>query len=334
MINDTAKLMNDMNVVTSIVAPDVDEVKLMHRLEEILSNYDVKRKQDLDIEDDTQEKISIFLSAKEIAGLSQKTLDGYSMELEMFADFTKKAIANVRTHDIRMFLASGKQWQLSTVDKKLSVLRSFFGWLVKNEVILRDPTAKVETPKIPKRLPKYLTIEELEIVRDSCETLRERALVEVMYSTGCRLAEVANLKRSDVDHRSMSASIIGKGNVERIVYFSFRAMHHLNKYLNQRKEGTTKESDYLFLRERRPFTKLSDRSIQRMINGIEKRADISKKITPHVFRHTFASLGMENGADLVDIQRLLGHESPETTQIYAHVSEERKRQAHRRYHVQ
>src|SRR5699024_1609724 len=208
MINDTARLMNDMNVVTSIVSPDVDEVKLMHRLEEILSNYDIKRRTELDLEDDTAEKVDMFLAAKQLEGLSQITLEGYLIELRMFCNFVNKAVVMIRTPDLRLYLGSNKKWQVGTIDRKLSVLKSFFGWLVQEELLLHDPTRKIKAPKKPRRLPKSLTVEELEIVRESCKTLRERALIEVMYSTGCRLSEVSNLRISDIDFQDMSATVI------------------------------------------------------------------------------------------------------------------------------
>lgn len=334
MINDSARLMNDMNVVTSIISPDVDEVKLMHRLEEILSNYDIQRRTELDLEDDSAEKVEMFLSAKELEGLSPITLQGYQLELRMFRKHTSKAIVSIKTPDLRKYLSSNKAWQVGTIDKKLSVLRSFFGWLVQEEMLLHDPTKRIKSPKKPKRLPKSLSVEELEIVRESCETNRERALVEVLYSTGCRLSEVSNIKLSDINNQNMSATVIGKGNKERTVYFSYKAMYHLIKYINTRKEPLKEDSDYLFTRERRPYNQLTGRSIQRAIDKIEQRAGLSKPLTPHVFRHTFATLSMENGAELTDVQMLLGHEDPGTTLIYAHVSEERKKQAHKRYHMQ
>ncbi len=334
MINDTARLMNDMNVVTSIVSPDVDEVKLMHRLEEILSNYEIKRKTELDVEDDTAEKVDMFLSAKQLEGLSEITLEGYLIELKMFCNFVNKGIVQIKTPDIRAYLASNKSWQVGTIDRKLSVLKSFFGWLVDEELLLRNPSAKIKAPKKPKRLPKALSVEELEIVRESCETYRERALVEVMYSTGCRLSEVANLKISDIDYQEKSARIVGKGNKERTVYFTFKALHHLHKYLNTRKEPLEGNSDFMFIRERRTFDKLTGRSIQRAINKIEERANLSKNLTPHVFRHTKATLMMENGADIADVQKILGHEDPSTTLVYSNISEERKQFAHRRFHMQ
>src|SRR5690625_2026540 len=139
--------MNDMNVVTSIVSPDVDETKLMHRLEEILSNYDIKRKTELDIEDDTAEKVDMFLAAKQLEGLSKTTLEGYLIELRLFHKFLEKAVVMITTSDIRMYLSSNGKWQVGTIDKKLSVLKSFFGWLVQEELLLHDPTKKIKAPK-------------------------------------------------------------------------------------------------------------------------------------------------------------------------------------------
>lgn len=330
MINDTARLANDLLVVVSTLAPDVDMQVLPVRLEEVLSNYEIQRRTQKDIENDIQEKIEIFLSARKIEGLSDKTLDGYKIELGMFAEYVNKAVVQITTSDIRKYLAHNKTWMISTVDRKLSVLKTFFGWLVKEEMLLRDPSAKINPPKKPKRLPKSLSIEELEIVRDSCETLRERALIEVMYATGCRLSEVMNMKISDINSREMSMHVIGKGDKERVVYLSIKAMHQLRKYLNTRKD----ECEYLFVTERKPYRKMSNRNIERIIDKIETRSKISKKLTPHVFRHTFATLAMENGADLADVQQLLGHEDPSTTLVYSHVSEERKKQAHKRFHVQ
>jgi integrase/recombinase XerD len=330
MTNDTARLANDLFVVMSTLAPDIETNKLEIRLEEVLSNYDIQRRTLKEIENDLKDKIEVFLASRKIEGLSERTLDNYKMELKMFSQTVNKACAHITTSDIRMYLASNKNWMISTVDTKLSVLKTFFSWLVKEEMLLRDPTAKIKAPKKPKRLPKALTVEELEIVRESCDTLRERALMEVMYSTGCRLSEIMNMKIKDINKQEMSLHVIGKGNKERIVYLSFKSMHHLRKYLKSRKD----DCEYLFVTERRPARQMTNRTIERIIDKIQSRAALTKKLTPHVFRHTFATLAMENGADLADVQQLLGHEDPSTTLVYSHVSEERKKQAHKKYHVQ
>jgi site-specific recombinase XerD len=330
LINDTARLMNDLEVVMSTLAPDVDLQKLKVRLEEVTSNYEIHRKSEKDIENDLQEKIDIYLSSRKVEGLSNLTLNRYKNELNMFMKYVDKAIVQITTSDIRKYLAHNPNWMISTVDSKLSGLKSFFGWLVKEEMLLRDPTAKIKAPKKPKRLPKGLTVEELEIVRESCETKRERALMEVMYSTGCRLAEIQNMKQSEVNIQEMNLRVIGKGDKERIVYLSFKALHHLRNYLKER----TDDCEYLFVTERKPYRQMTGRTIERIVDKIEARANLSKKLTPHTFRHTAATLMMENGADLADVQQILGHEDPSTTLVYSHVSEERKKQAHKRYHVQ
>lgn len=334
MINDTSRLMNDVRTIVSTISPDTDEIKLTHRLEEIINNYDVHRKSNDDIENDLQEKIEMYINARRIEGYSKVTLEGYQIELGMFGKFADKPISLVSTPDIRQYLASNESWQASTVDRKLSAIKAFFSWLVEEELLIKNPASKIKPPKQPKRLPKGLSIKEVEIVRESCVTNRERALMEVMYSTACRLSEIANMKRSDLDSQNMSIEVIGKGDKERTVYLSDKAMYHLNKYLLSRKEPREGPSEYLFIGERRPFRDLTGSAIERIVDKIEQRSQISKKLTPHVFRHTAATLMTENGADLADVQHILGHENPSTTLIYSHVSEDRKKQAHKRYHVQ
>lgn len=330
MINDTARLANDLLVVASTLAPDIEMDKLEVRLEEVLSNYEIHRRKQKDIENDLQDKIEVYLASRKIEGLSKLSLEGYKIELNLFANYVNKAVVQITTSDIRKYLAHNTSWMMSTVDNKLSKIKTFFGWLVKEEMLLKDPSAKINAPKKPKRLPKALSIEELEIVRDSCETPRERALMEIMYSTGCRLSEIMNMKISDINSREMNMRVIGKGDKERIVYLSIKGMHQLRKYLNSRND----DCEYLFVTKHRPERQMTSRTIGRIIDKIQARAKISKKLTPHVFRHTFATLAMENGADLADVQQLLGHENPSTTLVYAQVSEERKKQAHKRFHVQ
>lgn len=328
--NDTARLMNDLGVVISTLVPDIEMQQLLVRLEEVLTNYEIKRKTELELEDDFQEKIEMYINAKQIENYSELTLMGYRIELNLFANFVKKATAQVTTIDIRKYLASNNNLKASTIDKKLSCIKAFYAWLVEEELQLRNPAAKIKPPKKPKRLPKALTLEELEIVRESCETLRERALVETMYSTGCRLSEIANMKISDVNFQTMKIHVVGKGDKERTVHLSPRAVYHLRKYLESRND----DCEYLFATVRRPIRKLNNRTIQDIIDKIEKRANLPKKLTPHVFRHTFATLGVNNGMELVDLQKLLGHEDPSTTLVYGDVSETRKELAFKRHHVQ
>lgn len=328
-MQDTLKLTADINTILSIVATEIDEVKLQLLMEEVLSNYDINKKTVVEIENDIPEKIELFIASKRLEGLSEMTLTSYKYTLYNFASMFTKAAVQITTPDIRSFLGKKANIKNSTVSTKLTILKSFFGWMVKEDILLRDPTAKISTPKKEKRLPKALSVEELEIVRESCETLRQRALIEVLYSTGCRLSEATQLNIDSINSQNMNATVIGKGNKERVVYFSIKAMHHLRKYLNSR----TDECQALFVTERRPIRRMTNRGIQFEIDKIEQKSNIQQKLTPHTLRHTFATLSMDAGIELADLQHLLGHSNPATTLIYGNVSEERKKDAYKKFHV-
>ncbi len=319
-------------VVQSFLAfiPGSDVPKMQSRLSEIISHYDVRR---IDLEQshpDLQEKIDLFISGKQLEGLSKITLDGYRLHLRIFADAIKKKVEDVTTADIRVYLGRYREQKITTISTKLSVLKSFFGWLTAEEILQRDPTTKIKPPKKEKRLPKALTIEELEMLREACTNIRQRTLIEVLYATGCRLSEVQAMNKDAVNFGTQSARVIGKGNKEREVYFSFKALFHLKKYLFSRAD----QEPALIVTERKPYRRLSRRGIQREIAIIAKQAGLQKKVSPHSLRHTFATLTLNNGADLVAVQELLGHENPATTQIYATISAERKREQHKKHLVQ
>ena len=227
----------------------------------------------------------------------------------MFADIVKKKAEDIATADVRMYLSQDGTLKMSTIRKKLSVLKSFFSWLASEEYIKRDPTTKLKAPKEEYRLPKSLSIEELEMLRESCDTVRQRAFLEILYATGCRLSEVHGLDKADINLQKMSTLVIGKGDKQREVYFSIRAMYHLGKYI----KGRNDNCEALMVTERRSYRRLSKRGIQREIYIIAQKAGLQDKVSPHVLRHTFATLTLNNGAELVAIQELLGHSSPDTT---------------------
>lgn len=314
--------------IMELVPINVEQVK--GKLSAIMLKYHVKKVETDEVHPDLTDNIELFISSKKLEGLSQSTLDGYSLELKIFADKIKKHTKDITSADIRVFLSRFPHLKMSSLSRKLSVLKSFFSWLTSEEIIQRDPTVKIKPPREEKRLPKALTIEELEMLREACGTPRQRAFVEVMYATGCRLSEVHGLNINDVNQQTMSCLVIGKGNKQREVYFSFRAMYHLNKYLESRND----DCEAIFVTERRPYRRLSTRGIQREIKKIATVVGLENKVHPHVLRHTFATLMLNNGAELVAIQELLGHSSSETTLRYARISEDRKREQHKRYLVQ
>ena len=329
-MSDAAKMANDLEVVVRTLAPKVDGIKLKIRLEEVIDHYSIKHKVQSEREKDLLDNIRVYIAAKRIEGLSETTLGDYYRELVMFEYFVEKPTININTTDIRKYLASNDGVMSSTNGKKLSVIKTFFSWMVDEEMILRNPAARIKQIKQPKRLPKALTAIELEKIREVCETYREWSLVEVLYSTGCRLSEVSGMKRADVNWNNGSIRVIGKGNKERQVYLNPKAIFHLEQYLEHCEE-TENTNEFLFTTERRPYRQMKSKTIQDAINKVASRAMIEKNVTPHVFRHTMATLAMENGIELGDLQQLLGHSNPGTTLRYAEVSEERKHQAHKRF---
>ena len=331
ILSSTAEILMEQ-VVDSIitVCPKVDKLELQQSLSKVLTQYDIKPALVPNGHPDLAAKIKLFLAGKRLEGLATSTLESYTLELRIFSKYIHKATGEITTADIRIFLSEFAHLKTSSISKKLSVLKSMFGWLAAEKIIPNDVTKQIKPPKKEQRTPKALTIEELEKIREACVTSRERAMIEVYYATGARLSEVQQLNRQDIDYQAMSVQVVGKGNKERTVYFSFKSMYHLQKYLKKRSDTV----DALFVTERRPYRRLSAKGIQRAVKIIAGRSEVKKNVHPHIFRHTFATLMLNNGADLVAVQGLLGHVDPATTLIYSVLSDEKRKQSHKQYLVQ
>ncbi|HCL4549727.1 integrase [Clostridium botulinum] len=303
----------------SLEFPDIDQLKVRSIAEEILYKYSILPEETALVASDIEEKIQIYLATKKLDGLSKKTLKNYEYNLLIFASHLRKPLATINTMDLRMFLAVRcKDMKQSSVNGQISILKSFFSWLHEEEYIPKNPAKKLKQTKEPKRLRHAMTEEEVELLRQASKTDREKALVEFLISTGCRLSEVVGVNKDDINWYEMSLNVIGKGDKERKVYFNTKAKILLKKYL------LTREDDNLalFVTSKRPHARLGGRSIQREIKKIAKRAGINKSIYSHLFRHSFATNKLNAGMPMPVIQHLMGHESPATTQIYAQLSEE------------
>ncbi|MEX0049605.1 site-specific tyrosine recombinase/integron integrase [Clostridium butyricum] len=281
-----------------------------------LYNYEVMTLEKSLIKGDIEEKALLYLNVKKLSGYSPATLSNYKYLLQKFAGFINKPIQTVNVNDIRMFLVLNSEGKKpSSVNSMIYYLKSFFNWLEVEELIERNPTKKLEVTKLPKRLRKALSIEELEKLRIACKTNRERALIEFLFATGCRVSEVVNCNISDLNFNENSLRVIGKGDKERFVFFSDKTKLYLKKYLED--DRNKDNEDALFVSEKFPYNPLGRRGIETIVTRITKRTDFNKKVFPHLLRHTMACVGLQNGADLVTIQNLLGHTDPSTTQIYA-----------------
>lgn len=329
-VNVGEQMLSELVVSLHCLFPGLDFGKVKNVLSKVFLKYQVEEKEEYKLESDFPEKLKIFIASKKVEGLSDNTLEGYKMELRLFSKAVNKQVEHIASSDIRVYLGSLEGRKMSTIGKKLNVLRTFFGFLMAEEMIQRDPTLKIKQPKEEKRMGKALTIEELEMMRESCQTVRQRAFLEVFYATGCRLSEMQQLNIDDIDMQAMSCKVIGKGDKEREVYFSCKSMYHMKKYLLSRNDDVPA----LMVSIRKPYRRLSNRAIQDEIKRIAKNAGLAHKVTTHVLRHTFATLTLNNGADITAVQELLGHSSPETTLRYARITEERKREQHKKYLIQ
>lgn len=329
------QLINEIETAIKMTGTAFDETKLTLYLDDLLSTYRVEKKNTEMHYEDNEDYIYMYLSALKIENYSVHTLNNYRYELNRFVSYIGKSVLNTTTSDIRQYLAAHNHLQQSTVVTKLDILSSLFTWLIKEEELIKNPCSKIKRPKLPKKVREGLTIIELEQVRAACKCIRQRALIEVFYSTGCRLDELRKLNITDIDWESSSVIVHGKGDKERRVYLSEKAKYYLRQYLDSRTDDCTA----LFASERtygvdKKKRRLTNDGIAYQIRKIRKASGVSKPLHPHIMRHTFAQLSLDAGMELSDLQALMGHESANTTARYAQISEERKRTAFNRFHIQ
>lgn len=289
---------------------------------------------------DVLNKFVIYL--KDEKNYSDYTITNYSIDIEEFYIFLKKEnitrLQDVDYKILRKYLnyMTENKYSNKTISRKLSSLRTFFKYLVKKEIINDNPMILISNPKEEKKLPKYLNYGEIEKIleipnKETTLGLRNACILEILYSTGIRVSELVNLKIRDIDFYNKKIRVLGKGNKERIVLFGNRCENLLERYIKESRAVLNKKKvEYLFLNN---FGQnISVRSIENIIDKIEKEACLKFSISPHVFRHTFATHLLDNGADLNSVKELLGHENLNTTAIYTHVSNERLRKVYLECH--
>lgn len=256
---------------------------------------------------------------------SKNTFKSYKADLKQFLDFVNKAVNTITIDDVQKYFDNLKFLQInsSTLARKYSSLNTFFKFLIINNIIKSNPMEFIEYPKLSKKLPEYLTPEEVEKILNIIETknyigIRDRALFELMYSTGLRVSEVINITFMDIDLKNNILKIKGKGNKERVIPFGKICNDFINKYLSfSRIQLNKKNLPFLFLSRR--GDKLSRITIWKNMKKYAIAAGIRKNIYPHILRHSFATHLISNGADIRFVQELLGHESILTTEIYTHL---------------
>ena len=257
---------------------------------------------------------------------SSNTVNSYVRDLEEFNSFLESEyIKHVTYKDIRSYLAHmyNKKYSSRTISRKLSAIRSFYKYEVNKGVIRDNPCLLISNPKVEKKLPNYLSYNEIETMLEVPDTfknnsLRDKLIIEILYSTGIRVSELVNIKVKDIDFYNNQILILGKGNKERYVIFCNTLKDMLKEYISIKSD-----SEYLITNKYNK--KMSTRSIEEIVKKIVKIDGIKNKVTPHTIRHTFATHMLNEGADLRVVQELLGHENLKTTEVYTHVSNERLR---------
>ena len=267
---------------------------------------------------------------KSVKKHSDNTIISYQDDLKELASVLNNNIIDINEEDIKKYLnyLYDKSYNKNTISRKLSGVRSFYNYLYNHDIIKINYFTDVHNPKKIRSLPHYLKTSEIDKVLDNTNEItlygeRNKLIVELLYVTGLRVSELVNIKLKDIDKYNKSIKILGKGSKERIVYYEDNCSELLDKYLNNtRKELDKNSSEYLLLNK---FgNKLSTRMIRNILNDLTIGTSI-EQIYPHMIRHTFATTMLNNGADLMTVKELLGHESINTTSIYTHVTNEQIR---------
>ena len=294
-----------------------------------LSEYEIaERCTDLVPQDDINERlIRRYTACLLVDGKSKNTVKQYARTAQKLSDLIRKPFTEIGTYDVRFFLATEKERGLSnsTLETQRSYLSAFFQWMTNDEIIPKNPLAKVKPIKVPKEIRNAFSDVEMDALRSACKTVRERALVEFLVSTGLRVSELTGMKIEDVNFDTLSVHVVnGKGDKERMTYATQVAAKHLISYLRGRK----KESEMLFCN--RDGGRISTTLIQRVLKQLGKRAGVDG-VHPHRFRRTFATNLSKRGMEIQEIQKLLGHSNVNTTMIYVNTDDSMIRASYNRY---
>lgn len=289
-------------------------------------------------EESDQQKMEMFVASKKVSGRKNNTLKQYVNELKACRAAIGKNFEDITSMDLKWYLGILKEKKgnkITTIRNKIRYLNSFYTFLVKEEMILKNPVDKIETPKMDYTIKKPFSVQEMESIRKACGNPRDRALVEFMYSTGLRVSEVCSLDVSDIDLYQKRFTVTGKGSKERIVYVSDAACFHLKEYLRWRSkkekidlEDLSKKP--LFVSLKGAFERISSAGIEYICRQIGKVSGISN-VHPHRFRRTFATGMIKRGMKLEELMKLMGHTKMDTTLIYCEVDQENVRNSYYKY---
>lgn len=304
----------------------------LQKLQQILEHelFDKKIVASSNIQEDASEDLlEIFLSAKRIEGCSEKSLVYYRNTIQVMLETVAKSVREIETDDLRGYLTDYQKEKNSskvTIDNIRRILSSFFSWLEDEDYIIKSPVRRIHRVKSATTIKETYSDENLETMRDSCTELRDLALIDILASTAMRIGELVLLNRKDINFEERECVVFGKGSKERMVYFDARTKIHLQEYLNSR----TDDNPALFVSLRAPYVRMKIGGIEARLRGMGRNLGI-EKVHPHKFRRTLATMAIDKGMPIEQLQQLLGHKRIDTTLQYAMVKQSNVKIAHRKY---
>lgn len=302
--------------------------KLEKTLNHSLWNKEIIEKDDSNLSDDF-DYLAEFLSAKKVEGCSERTLSYYKSTIKRMLNSINKLVKQIETSDLRSYIASysdNKNVSKTTLDNIRRIISSFFSWLEEENHIIKSPARRIHKIRTGSTVKSVYTDEELELLRDSCNNIRDLAVVDFLASTGVRIGELVKINISNIDFNKRECLVLGKGNKERIVYFDARTKIHILDYIDSR----TDDNEALFVSLNRPHNRLKISGVEIRLRNLGKKLNIAK-VHPHKFRRTLATKAIDKGMPIEQVQTLLGHTKIDTTLHYAMVNQNNVKQSHRKY---
>ena len=321
------EIMNAMNAVLNF-----QQIMMLEKvIHQSFHNVEInlQNKENQNFTDSNQSILSLFISSKKVEGCSEKSLKYYSSTIDTLLLKLKKNITNISTNDLRFYLSDYQEIRKSskvTIDNIRRIFSSFFSWLEDEDYILKSPVRRIHKIKTPRIIKEILSDEEIEVLRDNCKEIRDLTLIEILISTGIRVGELVKINRKDINFHERSCIVTGKGNKEREVYFDARSKIHLTQYLKSR----TDDNEALFVSLSKPHQRLSIGGVENVLRKLGLKTQINK-VHPHKFRRTLATMAIDKGMPIEQVQKLLGHVKIDTTMHYAMVNQANVKIAHRKF---
>jgi len=297
----------------------------LRQLQTVLEKIDSEEQS----EETKTDLVTAFLSAKRVEGCSDKTVRYYDSTIRNVLSSLNKDAGTITTDDLRRYLDNYQQKSGAskvTIDNIRRILSSFFAWLEDEDYIVKSPVRRIHKVKTCKTVKETYSDEALELMRDNSECPRDLAIIDMLASTGIRVGELVKLNRGDVDFVNRECVVLGKGNKQRRVYFDARTKIHLQNYLNSR----TDSNEALFVSLQKPYNRLLISGVEIRLRELGKKLDLNK-VHPHKFRRTLATMAIDKGMPIEQVQQLLGHQSVDTTLQYAMVNQNNVKLSHHRF---